>query len=231
MKKIITALLSTTLIFVMCFGFVSCKNKQALELTKYEITFSRVYGEYYKPLVLETKGMEFEEIQALDITAVSKDDNIVTVNGNKLNAKNVGTTEVIISYKGKEATVKVTVVKTVDYLKMKCDEMTYYKDQYNLCTWFLRELYKFKNPSSVQIIQVYGHENDQNEYNGFAIQVRAENSFGGMVIEDYYLTSYGISELGFEISSEPFYMMINGFGGSMITDYISTAIKEELNQY
>ncbi len=246
MKKIITALLSTTLIFVMCLGFVSCnnnqtldnndqtldKNKQNLELTEYEVALCRESNFIYKNLILEIKGMDSEQIQALDITAVSKNENIATIVGLKIHSKNIGTTEVVISYNDKEANLKVNVLSVLDYLKIKMEEGTFssYKTQYKLCTWFLNQLYNFKNPSSVEILEIYVHENSENESDGFAIKLRAQNGFGGMNIENLYLTSYGLSELGFTISSEPLYMFARGFSGSIDTEYINLAIEEELNQ-
>lgn len=146
----------------------------------------------------------------------SADESVATVESNgTIHAVAVGQTTVTVS-DGTQAfaSCSVTVLEKAAYLQLNEEEKTFVDA-------FLRHIYAFKNPSSVEIRDVFFVPATDETTDFWSVEVNAQNGFGGFTNETYYLHE----DTGFSKSILP-----SGASSGYNIDLINKAIKEALEK-
>lgn len=146
----------------------------------------------------------------------SADESVATVENNgTIHAVAVGQTTVTVS-DGTQAfaSCSVTVLEKAAYLQLNEEEKTFVDA-------FLRHIYAFKNPSSVEIRDVFFVPATDETTDFWSVEVNAQNGFGGYTNETYYLHE----DTGFSKSILP-----SGASSGYDIDLINKAIKEALEK-
>ena len=146
----------------------------------------------------------------------SADENVATVEQDgTIYAKAVGQTTITVS-DGTQvfSSCSVTVLEKSAYLQLNEEEKTFVDA-------FLRHIDAFKNPSSVEIRDVFFVPATDETTDFWRVDVNAQNSFGGFTNESYYLHA----DTGFSASIFP-----SDASSGYNIDLINKAIEEALEE-
>lgn len=146
----------------------------------------------------------------------SADENVATVEQDgTIYAKSVGQTTITVS-DGTQvfSSCSVTVLEKSAYLQLNEEEKTFVDA-------FLRYIYSFKNPSSVEIRDVFFVPATDTTTDFWQVEVNAQNGFGGFTTETYNLhadTGFSKSILPADASS--------GYNIDLINKAIDEALED-----
>ena len=198
MKKFLCLITTVIMSFLAVNCLVGCCKKTLTLSNDMYTTYvgSGMLLDYF--VDLEAEGISRENAaNAYGISAEPDDTTVVNMEGPWLKAKKLGSTKVKLSYNGKEATIIIDVIPMIDYLKKESENdgntgSSYHR--YLACRYFLDGIERFKNPSTIEIIEVFKHTTEQGVVDYYMMECRGQNSFGGNTVDWVKVDRYGISE-------------------------------------
>ena len=217
--KIITAVM---LLIALAIALVSCQSHNTVEETEkfYEplivCVSERILSLDSSEHILhyidfEGSGFTVDETTNLPvdatITVTSSDESIARyVNGEIITGNEYGKAILDFDIDNRKATVIVKTVPYVDYLKhIFVDDVddpyhsNFLATEYYAAKWLINNLDRFKNPSSVSLVEYYYKDGEVTSEkcnpSYLIMEIRAQNGFGGYSIDTYKVTSYGIEKI------------------------------------
>lgn len=230
MKKFLCLITTVIMSFLAVNCLVGCGKK---ELTLSNDMYTTFVGNgiplsYF--VDLEAEGISRENTaNGYGITVEPDDSSIASMDYPWLMGKKIGSTKVKLSYNGREATITFNVIPMIDYLKKESESngnkgSSY--EKYLACRYFLDGVERFKNPASIEVLEVFKHTTEQGVVDYYMMECRGQNSFGGNTVDWVKVDIYGISD-GFS----PYiitYITLDGFDRIAVAEDITLAVKEYL---
>lgn len=207
MKKAISVIL---IIGILC-GLYACSPTPKIN----NVTLSTNTCEIVQEETYKLSYVVLPEDASTDVLVwKSADENVATVEQDgTIHAKAAGQTTITVSYGTQVfSSCSVTVLEKSAYLQLNDEEKTFVDA-------FLTHINDFKNPSSVEIRNVFFVAATDTTTDFWEVEVSAQNGFGGFTNDTYYLHA----DTGFSKSIIPTYAS-SGYN----IDLINKAIKEAL---
>ena len=244
MKKLV-CLVVTLIISLLSVSLICCNKNDSASSPTYSVpsltlrndTYTTYVGNgivlsYFVDLKAENISTDNEE-EGFGITVTPEDPSIAKMKGMFLSALKIGSTKVELSYNNKESTITFNVIPIIRYLKNEAKANENKGASYELyvaCSCFINGVEQFKNPSSVQVLEVFKHQTEDGTVDYYMMQCRAQNSYGGYTTNWFIVDYSGISE-GFQpfiapgLNLDGFAPIVSSSGDAKI---ITLAVKEYL---